>query len=200
MCLSVAGFKGSSHLIQQCCEVGAVTVFIVFIFIFNKKTDSSVSWLAEDDTTVITRQSEGLNPWFPPPCMTVRSRDSGPHFQPPPATPRWDQWESLRSLGVCLELWGRHRERVSLRCWRPLHFQGPRSLTTCPGKRFHTFIGLVLASVSLPMGPEPQCPRLCSWESRRPVEWESRLSETPGRCPMGYPLPILKDTSRTSQS
>lgn len=36
--VSAIGFKVSSRLTQQCCEVGAVAIFIVFIF--NEKSDS----------------------------------------------------------------------------------------------------------------------------------------------------------------
>lgn len=51
------------------------------------------------------------------------------------------------------------------------------------------------------MEPEPQSPGpMFLGVKETVVEWESRLSETQGRCPMGYPLPIIKDTSRTSQS
>lgn len=38
--LLCASFSGRACLIQQHCEVGAVTVFIIFIFIFYEKTDS----------------------------------------------------------------------------------------------------------------------------------------------------------------
>lgn len=80
-------------------------------------------------------------------------------------------------------------------------FPRPRSLTIGPGKRFQTFIGFILASVNLYMEPEPQSPGpMFLGVKETVVEWESRLSETQGRYPMGYPLPIIKDTSRTSQS